>query len=372
MREGVLAALLLAFFTTFYLPSAVIPFAADAVIMLPHLLAIYFALNCRSVIAAGILSGIAFLGNTKAIFVLAACCLFAGSQILVLLMAFAATLCLEAGALFALGAWPGYIEQVWHWGLLYAQGAPVAHPLLNGIARTGNWLGFHLALVLGTGWALTEQSRNRWRLIGWIAFSFAGVALGSRFAPHYFLQLLPPLVIAASRGITLAFDRYRRPAAIALTLALSLPVIRFGPHYILLAAGRSSNWADIKMDLDSQQAAERINAVSHGGDTLFVWGYRPDIYVYTRLLSDSRFWDSQPLTGVPADRHLSSTVAIYAEAAKANRIELSHTHPTWIVDGLSPFNPALKIDRYAELQQWFNDYELVNRTDLTLIYHRRP
>src|SRR5579863_2535021 len=34
--EGWTAALLLAFFTTFYLPSAVIPFAADAVMLAPH------------------------------------------------------------------------------------------------------------------------------------------------------------------------------------------------------------------------------------------------------------------------------------------------------------------------------------------------
>ncbi len=370
-REGYVAALLLAFFTTFYLPSAVIPFAADAVMLLPHLLAIYFAFHARNVIGAGILAGIAFLGNTKALFVLASCCLFVGWQTPMLLLAFGATVSLEAAALLALGAWPGYVEQVWHWGLLYAKGAPVAHPLLNGIARTGNWLGFHLALLLGSIFAFSKPLRHRWQLLGWMALSFGGVALGSRFAPHYFLQLLPPLVIAASRGITLAWDRSGRIAAPALILCLTLPVVRFGPHYLLLAAGKSSNWADIAMDLDSQRAAAKINAASHPGDTLLVWGYRPDIYVDTRLVSDSRFWDSQPLTGVPADRHLSSVQAIYADAAKANRLELSRTHPTWIVDGLSPFNPRLSIESYPELREWFNHYELTDRTALTRLYKRR-
>src|ERR1700685_981396 len=41
--EGWTAALLLAFFTTFYLPSAVIPFAADGLMLVPHLAAVYCA-----------------------------------------------------------------------------------------------------------------------------------------------------------------------------------------------------------------------------------------------------------------------------------------------------------------------------------------
>src|SRR5690349_24985125 len=41
--EAWTAALLLSFFMTFYLPSAVIPFAADALMIVPHLAAIYCA-----------------------------------------------------------------------------------------------------------------------------------------------------------------------------------------------------------------------------------------------------------------------------------------------------------------------------------------
>jgi len=77
--EGRLAALLLATFTTFYLPSAVIPFAADAVMMLPHLLAVYSAFLGRPW-RAGCFAGIAFLANTKAVFVAASCGLFLLSE----------------------------------------------------------------------------------------------------------------------------------------------------------------------------------------------------------------------------------------------------------------------------------------------------
>jgi hypothetical protein len=101
-----------------------------------------------------------------------------------------------------------------------------------------------------------------------------------------------------------------------------------------------------------------------------VWGYRPDIYVYTRLVSDSRFWDSQPLTGVAADRHLTDVTSIYGEAATADRKEFAHSHPTFLVDGLGLMNPRLAPDKYPALQRWLAGYKLIARTRLSLIYQR--
>jgi hypothetical protein len=124
------------------------------------------------------------------------------------------------------------------------------------------------------------------------------------------------------------------------------------------------------MDLDSQRAAAQIRDLARPGDTLFVWGYRPDLYVYTHLSSDSRFWDSQPLTGVPADRHLSATNAIYGGPAAANRAQLTRSNPTFIVDGLSLLNPRLSPQIYPELRDWLRHYRLVARTKLSLIYRR--
>jgi hypothetical protein len=203
--------------------------------------------------------------------------------------------------------------------------------------------------------------------------SFAAVCLGNHFAPRYFLQLLPPLAIAASRGITVALA-YRRKATLTAVAALLLvPFIRFAPRYATLAVvnlyNREPHWSDVAMDLDSQRAAARIRALAHPGDTLFVWGYRPDIYVYTRMMtSGSRFWDSQPLTGVPADRHLSTTTAIYSAPAARNREEFVRSHPTFVVDGLGLLNPALRPEAYPELQNWLKDYRVVAHTNLCVIY----
>jgi hypothetical protein len=372
--EGYIAALLIVFFMTFYLPSAVIPFAADALMVVPHLAAIYCA-RTKLPLWAGMWAGIALLINAKGIFVLATCAIFLIPQLPVLLFGFALPLSLGLISALLSGAWAGYCEQVWRWGLIYAEGSPVLNPLKTGLTRTSHWIGFHAALVAGAVYGLVRISRkDRNLLLAWIGLSFAAVCLGTRFAPHYFLQLLPPLVVAASQGIVLAVRAYPKRASALLIALLLVPFIRFGPRYSLLAldnlSHRETNWSDVVMDLDSQHAAAKIRSLAHPGDTLFVWGYRPDLYVYTRMSSDSLFWDSQPLTGVPADRHLWATNAIYSGPAAANRRELIRSHPTFIVDGLSPFNPKLSPSVFPDVRRWMASYTLVDRTKLFLIDHR--
>ncbi len=370
--EGCISAVLLSFSLAFYLPSAVISFAADALMIVPHLAAIYCVLTRRALLA-GLCCAIAFLVNAKAVFVIAICALWFPGAWLLLSLGFAIPLLLAATAALVSGAWPGYYEQVWRWGWLYAAGSPVLHPFKTGLVRSLDWLGFHAALAVGTAFAFSGISRrDRWKAASWLALSFLAVCLGTRFAPHYFLQLLPAMVIVSSRGIALAWSRYRTLTAVLLGACLLVPLIRFAPRYAFLAydnvLGRAPRWSDAAMDEDSQQASREIVSAGLPSDTLFVWGYRPDIYVYTRLTSASRFWDSQPLTGVPADRHLHAIDVIYGGAAARNRRQLIQSRPTWLVDGLGLLNPKLSPTVYPELRPWLSHYKLVAQTRLSLIY----
>jgi hypothetical protein len=122
------------------------------------------------------------------------------------------------------------------------------------------------------------------------------------------------------------------------------------------------------MDRDSRQAARLARQWSAPGDTLFVWGFRPELYVYTGLPAATRYLDSQPLTGVPADRHLTDSQPVESEATSARRAELTGTHPTFIMDGLGSLNPRLAIGAYADLRPWLANYQEVARTDLTITY----
>ena len=93
-----------------------------------------------------------------------------------------------------------------------------------------------------------------------------------------------------------------------MALLLLIPLARFAPTYYM--AARDGGWRDTAMDRDSRAGGgDGARARRSPGDTLFVWGYRPEIYVYSHLPAATRFLDSQPLTGVPADRHLTQSDA---------------------------------------------------------------
>jgi len=375
-REGLCAAGLTGFFLSFDHASAVIPVAPDLFMMLPHILAVHCAWRRRA-FQAGLWSGVAFLFHTKGLFVLAMCALLAGRDILPLLAGFLVPSGAALAVLARSGALTGYVQQVWQWGLAYSRSSPLEHPLWNALRRTLDWLGFHAVLVIGMVALLWKgRARAQWWIAAWCTLSFVAVALGSQFAPRYFFQLLPPLVLAASRGLWRILEdstgRRNRLAWATVVLAMLVPFIRFGPRYVSLAgdllAHRAHRWTDVVLDQDNQAAAARVNQRKREGDTLFVWGYRPGIFVYTRLPAASIFWDSQPLTGVPADRHLFDARPILPELAARNRATLTASHPTFIVDGLSGLNPRLSLASYPELRDWLRDYSIVARTDLSVVY----
>jgi hypothetical protein len=275
---------------------------------------------------------------------------------------------LALAGLAAAGALPPYFRQVWEWSAAYARSSSEPHPWLNGLRRTADWLGFHAALAIGAAafWWDNRKRETYW-LAGWLVLSLAGVILGARFFPRYFLQILPPMVLLASHALA-----RRRAVAWIAAVALLVPAVRFGPRYVTLAhdllAGRPTEWADIALDRDSRAVADLVNQRQRPGDTLFVWGYRPGIYVYTRMPVASKFWDSQALTGVPADRHLRDTVAVLPDRAAHNRTEFASSRPAFVVDSLSLANPRLSMDAYPELRQWLAQYRVVARTPMSIIY----
>ena len=151
-----------------------------------------------------------------------------------------------------------------------------------------------------------------------------------------------------------------------IALLLLIPLVRFAPTYF--QAARNDGWRDTAMDRDSRAAASIVNSSAKAGDTLFVWGYRPEIYVYAHLPAATRFLDSQPLTGVPADRHLTQSTPVETEESQARRAELAASRPTFVVDGLGRYNPHLAVTEFSDLRTWMADYREVGRSAESVIY----
>jgi hypothetical protein len=312
---------------------------------------------------AGLAAGVAFSINSKALFALAACAVWNLKALPVLLAGFAIPNALIALWLAASGAWSSYVEQVWTWGRIYAADTFVDNPFSHGLRRSANWLGFHLAIAIPSLYALRKE---RWTWLAWILISIPAVALGMRFFPRYYLQLLPAVVILGARGLTLLKPRH----ALAVAVLALVPFVRFGPRYAQLATNGPQGWADAAIDQDSREAADIIRAHAKPGDTLLVWGFRSELFVYTRLRPAMRFLESQPLTGVAADRHLFNSKVIMPEQAERHRRELLRHKPTFIADGLGPMNPSLAVTAYPVLSNWLRDYRILQMTGKTVVYTR--
>ncbi len=147
-REGMWAAGLLGFYLTFDTHSAMLPLAADMLLLAPHLAAILLAAR-KQAFWSGAAAGIGFLFNAKAVFVLAACLLFAWPGALALLAGFAIPNLMALTWLVSHGSLAPWFDQVWRWPAEYAASPIVTDPLWNGVLRTVNWLGFHAALAVG-------------------------------------------------------------------------------------------------------------------------------------------------------------------------------------------------------------------------------
>ncbi|HWB84190.1 MAG TPA: hypothetical protein VG675_08625 [Bryobacteraceae bacterium] len=368
-REGLWAAALLGFFLTFDFASSVIPLASDLLMLAPHLAAVWLAWKRRA-FWSGAMAGVAFLVSPKGLMVAAVCALWNPAGVLVMVAGFAAVCGTAVAWLGLSGSLNAYWDQVWHWGRIYAGGTFVAEPWHNGLVRTLDWAGFHAAIVVAAVWFAIRLKKSgsgppMWAWAGWVALSLTGVVAGWRFFPRYYFELLPVMVLAAARGFTL-LGRKREFVA----LLLLIPASRFGPRYVMLAAGRTG-WTDTAMDDDSRAAAALVRRMERPGDTLFVWGFRPELYVYTNLPAATRFLDSQPLTGVPADRHLTQWVPVEHAEARQHRAELAQSRPTFVLDGLGLYNRHLAIDQFPDLREWFASYEEIARTHGTVIYRLR-
>jgi hypothetical protein len=336
-RAGVWSAGLLAFFLTFDHHSVVMAMAPDAFLLLPHLGAIYLAQRQRA-FAAGLVCALGIAANLKGAFVIPICLLFAPAQALPLLAGCAPALLLLA--------WPGFREQVLVWGQVYAGQTFVENPLATGLSRTAAWLGFHAALV---GAAACRRIDRRFAL--WLLLMAATVTLGWRFFPRYYFAVLPPLVLLAGRALA-EMGGKRRLMLLALLL---VPLGRFGPRYVQLAIGQP--WGDLALYEDAVRAVEQMPAAR----SVFVWGYRPEINVLAQAPSLDFYIESQPLTGVFADRHLTSSRR--SATPRAARIPFQSEY---IVDGLGPLNPRLAIPPF-----YLVNYEIAGRTPTTVIYRRR-
>jgi 4-amino-4-deoxy-L-arabinose transferase-like glycosyltransferase len=184
-----------------------------------------------------------------------------------------------------------------------------------------------------------QKAANVWHcyLLVWCATSLAGAASGGRGFEHYTIQCLPAFSLAAALVLAEA------PTWGAALHASSRRIARAAALAALLVVGVSIVWAPLGArhpqhpPLDpALESAAFLRERTAATDKLFVWGYNPDIYLYTDRKPASRFVYCSFLTGlIPwtnLDPRKDTAYAIVPGSMDTLLGELARNRPTAIVD----------------------------------------
>ncbi len=154
---------------------------------------------------------------------------------------------------------------------------------------------------------LLTAGRVKWSLFvaGWLLTSFIGVSASGYFFPHYFQQLLPPLVLAAAAGaerlaavkLWKIIPAWGRRAALTLLLTI-LPVITLWPFlftYTPAEAVRKIYPGNFFAEMP--EFARRIESVTPPETPVFIFGAEPELLFYAHRPSATRYIFLFPLYG---------------------------------------------------------------------------
>src|SRR5262245_40948286 len=247
----------------------------------------------------------------------------------------------------------------------------------KGILLTLAFIGACLPLIVGAimacrdkGEIWAEKMAERTALLGLLAASAIGAAAGARFYPHYYVQLIPPLVLLAAPYYARLWSRTIQPPYWLLrprvTYAwLALTVITFSIiHWVGLASRRLPS-----------EAGRYLFTHSNPEDRIFVWGQKMNIYLEAQRRPASRYVTTFPLTGhvfggrVPG---LDTRSRILPGAWTTLEQDFARHPPTYIVDVYSEPGALYPVQNFPILAKLLAErYQRVARTAEGVIYRMR-
>jgi hypothetical protein len=283
----------------------------------------------------------------------------------------------------------GILGEALRWTVLDHAAVPAGTGFRLFLKRAPDAAGFFilstLPLLLGAGQSIRAglQGTGEWRnhgaeffaLLLLLGVSVLGVSINGQFLYHYFLQLLPPLVMLAGPAFATAWagtatGRFRLPGRRWLLRWLGGSALIF---LIVDSVGVMKHRA-------TSAAAAYVRDHSDREDRIFVWGQgtrQTGMYLDAERLPATRFIASFPLTGHIfglGDPEGTASSRVPPERWQELRADFTRHPPRFIIDtdgvGVPPRYP---IARYPVLREYLAaNYHLVHRAPDGLVYERLP
>lgn len=246
------------------------------------------------------------------------------------------------GLTLAALSWPFGFGHIAHWvvagngGFLSStpDGGQFAASLGGNLAQIlGLHLGF-LILIFGAFWVRRGSLRHAvalgWRyadLALWFLTACVAWASGFRFFGHYAIQALPPVVLVATRAITVLKPRMAKVGLIVVTACAAASVgLAFMPDVVRTLP-------------NPQPLAAYVDAHSQPDDAILLWGNFPEVYWKADRLPGGAIVTSDLVTGLSGNRTAGASTWKSADPQARNAFfaALARHVPKLVVD-TSPAN----------------------------------
>ncbi len=273
---------------------------------------------------------------------------------------FAGTLTATVAYFWAAGALPDFVLYFWQYNVdHYAKivGWEQRWAGFNPFAHRRHYLTANMLLFLATLWQGSVALWNlvRHRQVGarllltlWFALAYFGASYSGRNFGHYFIQIIPAACLLTAWTIDRAWT-LTKPVSMR---RMQLPDLAYAGRGLVVAAvlvglamplhrfQKDIAWFNIyretKPDTVRRAALNAIARGSEPDDTIFVWGYYPELYVLSDRRPASRYSNTNYLTGMlPWENHqpgVDTSEHIVDGGWEVLMAELEASHPKLLLD----------------------------------------
>lgn len=259
------------------------------------------------------------------------------------------------------------------------------------------WQQWGLLALLAGGWFVIVWLRGKARGAGWIItllWLLAGTAMmviQAKAYDYHWLPMLPPLILMGAGGINLGIDWLQRIGAEKFSL-----VTRYTSHittFALLGLMTASIWPKALPYITGQEdqvayfhhfqagefvADESIQVADYlkqrlaPGDSLFIWGFRPEVYFLSGLNPGCRFIFQFPLVGswYPPEWRKEAVDTLWA-SMPPYALVLQVDYMPWVTGSKDDSNTLLQ--GYTEMNNWLiANYERDTQIGNFFLWRRKP
>ncbi|MEV8322866.1 ArnT family glycosyltransferase [Kitasatospora sp. NPDC059811] len=190
----------------------------------------------------------------------------------------------------------------------------------------------------------------------WLASSVVAVSVGFHFFGHYYLQLIPPLVLLGTGAVATSAVRWK-PVLVYTTVASTV-------FWALALA-----WPGERLNRTTE-VATAVAAQTTPKDTVLVWGMHPELYWLADRKPATRYLTAGFLTNYSGGKDGNANVGEQFSVSNAWQTfdkELADNLPEVVVDdsGIAPYQPVL-VPRIENLLD--THYEMVGVFADTVVY----